>query len=190
MSSSVFEKKESSISNLSEEEVKIPRNYFGLFIHGLLGIIWLSIVSSNSKSFGYLKQNNHPLYAFVIIEIFCRFSTALLCLTRDPSIRSLTICISCLDFIALIIGFSTYYPSTNDEFRNDENNAQLANTILAMIWLKFSCCACFCCLPCILIIVMGTAGLTLAGGLIGGMVGVSKELLEEAEKNDMPKAQT
>ena len=72
----------------------------------------------------------------------------------------------------MIIGLSTYYSQANDTLRMTENNAQLMNTICTMVWFKMSCWTLVCCIPCILLIVMGTAGLTMAGAALGGVVAV------------------
>ena len=92
---------------------------FYRFINLIIGSIYIFLVCNNTDQFIFLKEKNNPLYAFFIIEIFCRFGLAvcLFLISRIEIFYKIIDLIFVLEWIGLILGLVTFYNEANKELR-------------------------------------------------------------------------
>ena len=79
---------------------------------------------------------NNPLHAFVILEICCRFSLAIWIQLdiQEGYEEFLIYLLYLLDFIAMIVGFATFFGGA--DLSEYEDMRHLRNLICTMVWVK------------------------------------------------------
>ena len=79
---------------------------------------------------------NNPLHAFVILEICCRFILAIWIQLdiQEGYEEFLTCLLYLLDFIAMIVGFATFFGGA--DLSEYEDMRHLRNLICIMVWVK------------------------------------------------------